>query len=982
PRVVVRCTIDEDLPESPEPARWIPGEQIKLITYVEVPSGFSGPLTSRVEVEGGGALSDFDVVRNDADAAPAPAGLAYFETALTDDEGRAMRSAGSHPYQLTTSFSVKTEPGPPGGSPFVPAGGDVKDVRVALPAGLVGNPTAASQCPLASFNHVIPVEPSQGIVSARNTCPAGSVVGFIVVNQLEGRSRDLHQPLYQLVPPRGMPAQFGFQVGGAPFYINTKVRTGSDYGITAYLNNIAEVQRVTATSVVFWGVPGDPSHDQLRGQCLGEKPTFIHTISYGSCPSGSAPVPLLSAPTSCENPLVTSFSFDSWITPGAFNTATSTLERPTNCETLGFGPSFHLVPRTTVADSPTGLQVNLHIPQAQNPDEPATAHLRDAVVRLPDGMTINPSSATGLTGCGPAEIGLTSAAGVQPVTFTEGAPACPDASKVGSVTLSTPLLEEPIRGGVYVATPRNNPFGSLIALYIAVNDEQTGVVLKLPGKVELDPKTGQITTRFENNPQLPFEDLDLDFFDGPRAPLRTPGTCGTYTTTTDLKPWSAPFSGPEATPSDFFAVGTAPGGGACAAREADQPNSPDFLAGTETPLGGDFSPFLLRVGRADGSQQLQQLRISLPPGLTGKLAGIPYCAEADLAAADGKSGAAERQDASCPAASKVGTSTVAVGAGPQPFRTSGAAYLAGPYKSAPLSLAVVMPAVAGPFDLGTVVVRSALRVDPSTAQITAVSDPLPTILEGIPLDLRSVEVSLDRREFTLNPTNCDPKQIGGTVTSLAGEVAGVRTRFQVGGCKGLDFGPKLSLRLSGPTHRSAHPRLRAVLRARGGEANIGRATVTLPKTEFLENAHIRTICTRVQYAADSCPKGSIYGYARAWTPLLDRPLQGPVYLRSSNHELPDLVASLDGQIHIDLVGRIDSVNSRIRNTFESVPDAPVSKFVLTMQGGKKGLLVNNTELCKTKPRATAKFVGQNGKVMKTRPIARARCGKKTRGARR
>jgi hypothetical protein len=975
-RWTVRCVLREGIPETVEAARWLPGEQIQLVVFVSVPADLSGSLTNVATVEGGGAVQDSAEGVNEAGAAADSPGLAYFESSMTDDSGKIVTQAGARPYQLTTSFAVKTERGPPGGAPFVPAQGEVKEVRVALPAGLVGNPTAASFCKTEDFNRPSVVNSPAGGSNFRNDCPAGSVVGFVAINQLEGLRQLLYQPIYQLFPPKGMPAQFGFQVAGGPFYINTRVRTGGDYGIVAYLDNISQVKRVTATRVVFWGVPASPSHDPFRGRCLNEQPYKTDTVTIGSCPAGISPVPLLSAPTACEGPLSTGFLFSTWAAPASFAGATSGAPRPTGCQALDFSPSFEAVPRTTVADSPTGLRVNLHVPQNQSADDLATAHLRDAEVRLPEGVTINPSSATGLAGCDSAEIGLTSAPRAKPATFTASPPACPDASKIGSVKVSTPLLDHPIEGGVHVAKQGDNPFGSLIAIYIAAHDEQTGVALKLAGHVVPDPVTGRLTTRFENNPQLPFEDLDLVFFDGPRAPLRTPVTCGEYTTTTALKPWSAPFTGPDATPSDSFTVTAAPGGGACAAREADLPHAPAFVAGTEVPLGGDYSPFLLRVGREDGSQQLRQLRVTLPQGLTGKLAGIPYCPDAALAAAAARSGTAERQSASCSAASRVGEATVRVGAGSQPFRTTGSAYLSGPYKGAPLSLAVVMPAVAGPFDLGTVVVRSALQVDPTTAQITAVSDPLPTILEGIPLDLRSVEVALDRQGFTLNPTGCEPKEIGGAVVSLAGEPADVRTRFQVGGCKGLDFKPRLSLRLIGPTHRSAHPKLRAVLRARSGEANIGRATVTLPKTQFLENAHIRTICTRVQYAAQTCPSRSIYGYAKAWSPLLDRPLQGPVYLRSSNNPLPDLVASLDGQVHVDLVGRIDSVNGRIRNAFERVPDVPFSKFVLTMQGGKKGLLVNNTELCRTTPRATAKFVGHNGKVRKFTPVARPRCGKK------
>jgi hypothetical protein len=452
----------------------------------------------------------------------------------------------------------------------------------------------------------------------------------------------------------------------------------------------------------------------------------------------------------------------------------------------------------------------------------------------------------------------------------------------------------------------------------------------------------------------------------------TPAACGRYSTSATFTPWSG---GPAVDSADSFAIDTGPNGSPCPSGGFN----PKLSAGTVNPLAGGFSPFLLDVSRSANEQPLSGLSLRLPPGLLGKLKGIAYCPDAVLAAIPGAegTGSAEAASPSCPIASQVGSVAVGIGAGPNPFYVkTGRAYLAGPYKGAPLSLAVVAPAVAGPFDLGNVVVRNALKIDPETVQITSVSDPIPTLLHGIPLGIRDLRIELDRERFTLNPSGCEETHFSGSASAPSGASASLTGRFQAASCERLGFKPKLSLKLSGQTHRSAHPKLRAVLKARKGDANIGRAVVTLPKTEFLENAHIRTICTRVQYGAGNCPKGSIYGYAKAWSPLLDKPLQGPVYLRSSNHPLPDLVASLDGQIHIDLDGRIDSVHSRMRATFASVPDAPVSKFVLNMQGGKKGLLVNNTELCHAKPHASVQFTGHNGKRSSSNPLVKTACGKK------
>ncbi len=970
----VHCTIPEELPETPSPTLVEAGEALRLVIQVSTPAGAAGEMLANVaQVQGGGAAPASTTSLNEASAEPASAGFMDFRASLLGADGLPTGQPGSHPYQYLTSFAVNTRPVAPGGiGKFTPAGGNIKDVSVALPPGLVGNPTATSRCTAQQFNTSHTINTEFGATFTQNDCPDGSVVGMVVVQQLEGQGETVPLPLYNLVPPVGMPAQLGFQVLGAPFYIDTALRTGGDYGITASLRNATEVNRVTAADVMVWGVPSDPSHDPLRGSCLNQVPSQA-PYSLGSCSAGLVVEPFLRLPTSCEDPLATTMSFDTWTSPGAFVDASFTEPAPVNCAPLDFSPGISATPHTTVADSPSGLRFNLHLPQNNDPILPAEADLRDAVVTLPEGVTVNPASANGLAGCSPAQVDLNG----------PGPANCPDASKVGSVRIDTPLLDHPVQGAVYVATQNDNPFNSLLAIYIAVHDPQSGVVVKLAGHVVPDPNTGRLTTRFDDNPQLPFEDLTVEFFDGPRAPLRTPGTCGHYTTTSQLKPWSAPESGPDATPSDSFTVGAAPGGGPCAGSEAAQPHRPSFSAGTVAPVAASYSPFAMRLQREDGSQNLRSVKVVLPPGLVGKLAGIPYCPESSIVAAGFRSGRAERAAPSCPAASEVGTVTAGAGAGPSPVHVLGRAYLAGPYKGAPISLAIVTPAVAGPFDLGTVVVRAALNVHPETAQVTVVSDPIPAILQGIPLDVRSISVNVGRPRFTLNPTNCEAMSVGGQAISLLGQPASLSDRFQVGGCRGLGFKPRLYTRLFGGTGRGDHPRLRAVLKTRSGDANIGRAAVTLPHSEFLDQGNIRTVCTRVQFAADRCPVGSIYGHAVAETPLLDEPLRGPVYLRSSDNLLPDLVVALRGParqpIEVRLVGRIDSVRGGIRTIFDLVPDAPVSRFVLTMQGGaKKGLLVNSTDICMGRHPATAKFKGQSGRPYDFRPALRnSKCARHT-----
>ena len=644
-------------------------------------------------------------------------------------------------------------------------------------------------------------------------------------------------------------------------------------------------------------------------------------------------------------------------------------------------PPSPAIPNAGIEDWPKVSPAPLKFPSS-------TAHLKEAVVTLPQGVSLNPSAGNGLAACSNQEIGYQPSGGQ--IHFSKSPQSCPNASKVGTLEAASPLVDHPLQGAVYVAKPYDNPFGTLLAIYLAVEDEQTGIVAKLGGKVEPNPSTGQLKATFTENPQLPIEDIDLHFFDGPRAALKTPIACGRYTTTSTLTPWSTP-GGAAVSPSDSFETSVAAGGsGPCPKAEAEAPNKPSFSAGTIAPQAGAYSPFVLKLSREDGSQQLTGLDATLPKGLTGKLAGIPYCSEAQIAVAKDREkpnlGGVEQASPSCPAASEVGAVTVGAGAGTTPLFVGGHAYLAGPYKGAPLSLVIITPAVAGPFDLGAVVVRTALYVNPQTTQIHAVSDPLPTILEGIPLDLRSIAVKLGKPGFTLNPTSCDPTAITGSAMALTGQSAGLTSPFQVGGCSSLKFKPKLKISLKGGTKRNRYPALKAVLTyPKGGAyANIASAQVTLPHSAFLEQSHIGSVCTRPQLASQTCPKASIYGRARAVSPLLDKPLSGPVYLGVGfGHDLPDLVADLNGQIRVLLNGKIDTgKEDGIRNTFLTVPDAPVSKFTLEMFGGKKGLIVNSENLCgpRAKTKALAHLTGQNGASLDLHPRVGNSCKAKKRSA--
>jgi hypothetical protein len=959
---LVSCEVSEGLPGQAHPAIVRPGAQLFLKVSVKTPSTLSGALVDHVEVEGGNAAPVSAEATNEASPSDPAPGFEYFNTELTGPDGLPVHTADSHPYNYVTSFAANTVAAPEGART---AGGNLKEIEVALPPGLAANPRSIGRCTAQQFMTLN--------LQLENNCPSSSVVGLAAIQQLNGETGAALTGIFNLVPPKGMPAQLGFQVVNLPVYINTKVRSDSDYGVTAFLANVPEAQLVTATRITIWGTPWDASHDAIRGGC----PEGVEL-----CHVEGTPRPFMRLPSSCANPLTGSFSFETWAQPPASAAASFTEAAPSGCEAPPFAPTIEAKPSTDRADSPAGLHFDLHLPQKENEDPAGLgeADLRDTKVVLPAGLVVNPASADGLGACTPAQVGLTTPPGTTPAHFSLASAQCPDAAKLGTVEAIVPAVDHPLRGAAYLAAQEDNPFNSLLAFYIVLEDPQTGVVVKLAARVDPDPKTGQLTTTVQESPQVPVEDFTFDFFEGPRAPLRTPMSCATYTTNSQMTPWTAPQGG-DAFPADSFEVTGGPQG-PC----PDNSLAPKLNAGFASPQAGAYSPFSLRLTREDATQEFAGLTTTPPLGLSARLAGIPYCPDSAIAQAKSREhpggGQQELANPSCSSASEVGTVTAGAGAGPNPFYVGGKVYLAGPYKGAPISFLAVIPAVAGPFDLGTVVNRVAVNVDPETVQVKAVADPLPTILSGIPVDTRDLRVDLNRPNFTLAPTSCEPKTVGATVQGTPGQSATVTNPFQVGGCGALKFKPKVTLNLKGGTKRAKHPALKAVVTypQGGAYANTAKASVALPHSEFLEQSHIRTICTRVQFAANACPKGAIYGKAKAFSPLLEQPVEGPIYLRSSSNPLPDMVLDLHGQIDAVAVARIDSHNGGIRSSFESVPDVPLSKVIVELQGGKKGLLVNSRNICKTTNRATAKFTAQSNKAFEERPLLKAQCkGKKGKG---
>jgi hypothetical protein len=841
--------------------------------------------------------------------------------------------AGGHP-DFTTRFEMASDPS----GPVDPTGlrlpyGHLDRIGVDLPAGLLSNLNAVDTCLAAQF--------VTAAVPGAIGCPFSSQVGIAVV-RVWGNNSALTVPVYKLEASGGDEvARLGFYVVSVPAFIDARVRSEGDYGVSAVSTGISTASPLSSVKTTLWGVPGASVHNSER---LTVEESLNGKSASPNRSSGRAPEPFMLNPTTCGQQLEVSFEAESYEQPGVSDHADASLGAIEGCSKLSFEPSFELTPTSREAGVPAGADAILTIPQNEAVNGLATSQLRSTMVRLPRGVTIATGAADGLEACSAAQVGY----GVSPPPPA----ACPAASKIATAEIDSPSLPRPIEGAVYQRTPEP---GHLTRAWLVA--DELGVHVKLPGEFALDPDSGQITALFLETPQVPVRQFRLHFKSGARGVLATPDSCGTYQTEYQFSPWSG----------GAVAAGLAP-------MSFDQRCglngfAPKLAAGTESPAAGEFSPFLTDLVQAAGEQNLAGLSLTFPPGVLAKLAGVGVCSDAAAASGD------------CPASSQIGSASVATGPGPsplwipQPGRPPTAVYLAGPYHGGPYSLVVKTLAQAGPFDLGIVVVRAAVQVDPETAQVSVSSDPLPQFLQGIPVDYRTVHVQIDRPDFALNPTNCDPARTSGTATSALGATAALSSRFQAGGCAGLGFEPKLSLKLSGSTRRTGNPALKATLTMPKSGANIARAQVALPHSEFLDNSHIRTICTRVQFAADQCPAGSVYGHARAFTPLLGAPLEGPLYLRSSNHKLPDLVADLRGQVDIVLVGRIDSVNGGIRTTFEALPDAAVSKFVLSMQGGKKGLLTNSESLCGSVHRARAKFDGQNGKVHDFSPVLKASCGK-------
>jgi hypothetical protein len=927
-----------------------------------------------------------------------PFGVASFQMSICADASAELggpctapyTQAGGTPYEFTTKIDINTEintvPGEFYGN-LIPAGGNPRDLAVDLPPGLIVDPQAAPTCPIAVFDE------------GGTKCPPSTQVGTVVLVR-SGLAQE--GPFYSITPQQGHPAEFGVTNSGLNFVVSGSVRTGEDYGLSAINSGIPVAAVLDGATVTLWGDPADPSHDPQRGsQCnwlTVQPPAGTGSCVGGGQSSGDPSVALVRLPTACSGqPLVGVGAADSWENPGALNpdgsrnhrdptwsTATGTLPPVTGCRSLAFGSSLEVQPDNTLAGEPVGLGVTLGVPQAEDPALTAVPQPRNVRVTMPMGVVISPSAAQGLTTCkdDPGANPLIEPNELGPSSLSPAS--CDPSSQVGTLHITTPLLPLPLDGKVFLGTPlcascspADAQEGRMVRLYLqAIGEGSDALTVKLVGYGSIDQQTGQLTTVFAENPQLPFEHLTLSLGGGPRATLANPRTCGPAVTNADLTPWSSPFT-PDSMPTSHFEVtGCAP-----------PQFSPSFTAGTTSNQAGGFSPFTLAFGRADADGFLSGVQLRMPPGLLGMLSSVSLCGEPQAA------------QGTCGPQSLIGHTQVLTGPGAEPFLvTGGQVFITGPYKGAPYGLSIVVPAKAGPYTLsgttgaGTVVVRSAINVDPSNAQLVVTADPLPAVLDGIPLQLRVVNVTIDRPGFTFNPTDCNPLAVSGTLSSTQGQSARVSSSFQVTNCAALSFKPKFSVSTSGHTSRANGASLDAKVSyptgSQGAQANIASVKVDLPKQLPSRLTTLQKACTAATFETDpsGCPGASVVGIARASTLVLpvappgrDANLSGPVYFVSHGGEaFPSLIVVLQGDgVRVDLTGSTFISKAGITSsTFKTVPDVPISSFELFLPEGKYSALAANGNLCKSKLAMPTAFTAQNGAVIhQSTPIAVTGCAK-------
>jgi len=950
PATLITCSFAGTLP---------PYDQIEVVIGVEVLAGASSGELNQASISGGNASATAASSATTVSEEATPFGLQDYDLAI-EEAGGLDTQAGSHPFQVTTTLILNQTLELSSKHQLVVAPVALpKNIAVKLPPGLIGNPTPFPRCTVRAFLTRTPTDEA-------DLCAAQTAVGVasVVLAEPDFGNLQFTVPVFNLEPGYGEPARFGFYIPATqtPVFLNTSVRSGpgEDYGVTVSSLNTSQIAALDSSEVTFWGVPGDPSHDDSRGWgCLNvtrEKPSVGLACES---PAETHPPALLMLPTSCPgSPLQSSVELDSWTEPANVITAPTTrpLQALDGCNRLAFAPTVQAEPTTDSAASPSGLgfHLNFNDEGLTSAENLVQSQLNKTVVTLPEGFTIDPSAGVGLAGC-------TSADYARETLAAAPGTGCPNESKLGTVEIETPLLTQKIDGSIFIAQPYENPFNSLVAVYVVAKNPGTGVIIKLAGRVEAGGQPGveglapgQLRTVFENSPQLPFDHFTFHFREGAQAPLITPVTCGDFSIDAALTPWSEPAAVLRDTSA--FAITSGVGGGACPSGGVP-PFAPQIAAGTLNNNAGVASPFYIRLTRGDGEQEISGFSTDLPPGLTGDLTGIPYCPEAAIALARAKSGAEETANPSCPAASEIGHTLVGTGAGAVLAYVPGKLYLAGPYDGDPFSLVSVTSAVVGPFDLGTVVLRFGLKINPYTAQVSVdptASEPIPTIIKGIVTHVRDIRVYVERKNFILNPTSCSPMAISSTLTGDLGASTTVSSPFQAASCTNLKFAPTFTVSTNGKTSKEDGASLTAKLSypnaAQGTYADIAKVKVELPKALPSRLTTLQKACTAAQFSANpaGCPAGATIGHATVHTPILPVPLTGPVIFVSHGGEaFPSLTIVLQGDgVTIDIVGATFISKSGVTSTtFKTVPDEPFSTFELTLPEGPDSALAANENLC-------------------------------------
>jgi hypothetical protein len=941
---------------------------------------------NRVVVSGGGAptpASSSDPVP--VSATPASRfGFVGWDGWASNADGSIDTQAGSHPYEVTTSFDLASAP-VPGGPKIDSSGGETRNVEVKLPPGFVGNPNAVPQCTHAQLNS--------------QNCPLASQVGIQTITFDSGSH--YRERLFNMVPPPGVSAEFGASDVGVNTFYDATVRSGGDYGITVHVVNVAERQ-ITSVMDTFWGVPSDPTHDRWRSENMyGCLPALL--AEHGACTTGSPASlkPFLTLPTQCGEPLPWVIRANTWLHPEVTGEATffshDASDRPvglTGCEKLGFAPALSMAPDTARADWPTGLSVEVS-PSVGGLEEPAgdgTADIQDTTVTLPEGLVINPGQAAGLQAC---QAGDVEGGDDLPLPGEDGeeerfaGPArCPNASKVGTVKIKSPLIEQAaekeFEGNVYVL--QSNP--PELKLLVAASAD--GVNLKLVGVVHLNEQTGRLTTTFAGTPELPFSVFKLSFSGGAQAALDTPSRCGVYGANSDFVSWASPFIG-DAFPTASFAVAEGPGGSGCPG--SPLPFAPVLTAGSTTDHAGGFTDFSLLLERGDGEQRIERLQFKAPRGLAGMISAVPQCGEPQAA------------QGTCPSSSQVGHSSVASGPGPyplvvpQPGEPESPIYLTGPYGGAPFGLSIVTHVIAGPFNLGTIVTRAKIEIDPQTAQITVTTDPLPQVVDGVPTDLRLVDAVVDRPGFMFNPTSCEPSSFSGTAwgapapgNSEAGETAAISSHFGVGSCKELAFKPTFTTSTKAQASKANGASLSFKIsypkNAQGNESWFEEAKFDIPRQLPARLSTIQQACLAATFETNrgACPKASIIGHVIVKTQVLPVPLEGSIYFVSyGGAKFPDAVLDLHGDnVHIELHGEtfINNKTGITSATFRNTPDVPFESIEVNVPAGPYSEFGTNVpekdhyNLCHQKLTMPTLFKAQNGlEIKQNTPVTIVGCHK-------